>query len=405
MSPAPGKSPIQDPSLRMIAAAAIALLVVHGFGRFVFTPLIPLLVDDNVLTLTQAAQLASWNYLGYLLGALSALLAYRWHVTRATLVTALVINVALTGGQLLIDSFSGLALLRLANGISNGLVFVLAPAIVVEVLVRHHKIQHNGFIYLGVGGGIVASDLIISITTPYLVGSERWLPVFAAAIVPMLWAGWQFIRLDAGYLNGKSSAQQASNIAPSQPTQLWTRPTTPLFLAYAGAGLGYILPMTFLPALAADWQLTLTPSAWLITALASIPSVWLWNSLGTRWSDRRALIINYWIQAAGVLAIVVFAHHALALWLCAILVGGTFIGTVSLTQRLARYLQPHQGPRLSAALIALYGVLQLAGPLVTEQFLQLGLSLTAAFVISLIALIFSALSMQLVPKSAQKQIS
>lgn len=383
-----------DPSVRMIFAAAIALLVVHGFGRFVFTPLIPLLINDGVLTLTDAAQLASWNYLGYLLGALLALLAYRWQITRSTLVVALLLNVLLTGCQLFADQVFELAMLRLANGISNGLVFVLAPAIVVEVLVRHEKIQHNGFIYLGVGGGIVASDLIVDLSASYFIGNERWLPILSAAVIPMLWSCWQFIRLDAGYLKNATPTQKASNLTP-----LWTRATTPLFLAYAGAGLGYILPMTFLPALAADWQMSLTPSAWLIAALASIPSVWLWNTLGTRWTDRRALIINYWVQAAGVLAILVFNQQALALWLCAILVGGTFIGTVSLTQRLARHLQPHQGPRLSAALISLYGALQLAGPMLANSALQVDLALSQTFLLSLVALTISAILMRLVPKN------
>lgn len=56
----------------------------------------------------------------------------------------------------------------------------------------------------------------------------------------------------------------------------------------------------------------------------------------------------------------------------ALLVGGTFLGTVLLTQRLGRSLQPHQGPRISAALIALYSVTQLAGPWLTSQWLGNG---------------------------------
>jgi hypothetical protein len=49
-----------------ILAAGIALVVVHGFGRFVYTPLIPLLVSDGLITLPQAAQIASWNYVAIL---------------------------------------------------------------------------------------------------------------------------------------------------------------------------------------------------------------------------------------------------------------------------------------------------------------------------------------------------
>src|SRR5690606_36922080 len=60
-----------------IIAAATALIVVHGFGRFVYTPLLPLLVEDGLISLPQAASLATWNYIGYLSGAMLALFLYQ----------------------------------------------------------------------------------------------------------------------------------------------------------------------------------------------------------------------------------------------------------------------------------------------------------------------------------------
>ena len=54
-----------------LLTAALALMVVHALGRFAFTPLLPLLLDDGLFDLAQGAQLATWNYLGYLLGALA----------------------------------------------------------------------------------------------------------------------------------------------------------------------------------------------------------------------------------------------------------------------------------------------------------------------------------------------
>ena len=41
--------------LRVIVAGALVLLVVHTLGRFIYTPLLPWLVDDGVLTLKQGA--------------------------------------------------------------------------------------------------------------------------------------------------------------------------------------------------------------------------------------------------------------------------------------------------------------------------------------------------------------
>lgn len=75
----------------------------------------------------------------------------------------------------------------------------------------------------------------------------------------------------------------------------------------------------------------------------------------------------------------VLAAGATGLIICAILVGATFVGTVMLTQRIGRSLHPHQGPRLSAAMISVYGMTQMAGPWFTRQWLESGGTLTSAF--------------------------
>ena len=113
-------------------------------------------------------------------------------------------------------------------------------------------------------------------------------------------------------------------------------------------------------------------------ALATLVAPWLWNRAGARLGDKRALQVNYLIQLAGVLAALLLPGSA-GILLCALLVGSTFLGTVLLTQRLGRSLQPHQGPRISAAMIALYSVAQLAAPWLTGQWLGMGGSLHSAF--------------------------
>ena len=117
-----------------LLAAAIALVVVHGFGRFIYTPLIPLLVSDGLLTLQQAAQLATWNYVGYLSGAMIALFAYQNGWGRSALLTGILGNAVITILQIGGDDYLYMAGLRLFNGVTNGVVFVLATAQVLEWL-------------------------------------------------------------------------------------------------------------------------------------------------------------------------------------------------------------------------------------------------------------------------------
>ncbi|OMG63751.1 MFS transporter [Stutzerimonas balearica] len=385
----------QRPALfPVLLAGAILLLVVHGLGRFVYTPLLPWLVEDGLLTIQQGASIASWNYLGYLIGAL---LALRWHSVaqiRRSLPWALLLHVLSSLLQTQADSADALAALRLANGIANGLVFVQGPSLILEWLARQQRASSSGLVYLGVCVGLILSSLLVSLSDGLLSGADRWWPA-AVLSVPLAWWGWrQLARLDMP----DQAPQTTSHASPSG--RLLDRSSTPLFLSYAGAGMGYILPMTFLPMVA---RLQVEPgdflidSSWLVVAVATLPSPWLWNRLGVRLGDDIALRLSYLAQLIGVLAALLLPG-ALGILLCAVLVGGTFLGTVLLTQRLARTLHPHQGPRLSAALIALYSLTQLAAPWLTSLWVGQGGSLHSAFWLGAGALLWGLLWMLMVPR-------
>ena len=378
----------------VLLAGAVLLLVVHGLGRFIYTPLLPWLVEDGLLTIQQGASLATWNYLGYLVGAL---LAVRWHRVvqiRRSLPWALALHVLSTLAQTQVESAEGLSVLRLLNGISNGLVFVQAPSLILEWLARHRRVSSSGLVYLGVCVGLILSSLLVSLSNGVLQGADRWWPA-ALLSIPLAWWGWrQLAKLDL------PEEAPAPETATTPSGRLLDRASTPLFLSYAGAGLGYILPMTFLPMVA---RLQVEPgdflvgSSWMVVALATLPSPWLWNRLGVQLGDAVALRLSYVTQLLGVLAALLLPG-ATGILICAVLVGGTFLGTVLLTQRLARALHPHQGPRLSAALIALYGLTQLAGPWLTGIWLNMGGTLHSAFWLGAGALLWGLFWMLLVPR-------
>jgi len=65
-------SPPPSPPWAVCLAGALALAVAMGIGRFAFTPLLPLMQREGLLGEAGGAALAASNYLGYLLGALSA---------------------------------------------------------------------------------------------------------------------------------------------------------------------------------------------------------------------------------------------------------------------------------------------------------------------------------------------
>lgn len=348
-----------------VAAAACLLLVVHGLGRFIYTPLLPLLVGDGQLSMLQAADLASWNYVGYLLGALVAI---RWHAPaqlRLAIPAALIVHCVTLLCLTQSNQFNSLLALRLTNGLSNGMIFVMVPSLLMEWLAARQRIALSGLAYLGVGGGLVISGLLANPPVLDLHAAHRWWPAALLSIPLAVWGTWILSRLQ---------------LAPEHQAQITTRRalfdqhSRPLFLAYAGAGLGYILPMTFLPMIASlqlGEQHPMVSQSWLILAFATLPSAWVWNHLGQRIGDRNALIANYALQSASVFAALLLPS-AIGLPLCALLMGSSFLGAVLLTQRLGRALQPDQGPRLSAALIALYGLTQLIAPWLARLWLDQG---------------------------------
>ncbi len=380
--------------LTVLAAGALVLMVVHGLGRFIYTPLLPYLVADGQLDAAAGAAVATWNYLGYLIGAM---LAIRWHridQIRFLLPASLLVHVLTTLAVTQVESFALVAGSRWLNGVANGIVFVQAPALILEWLAVRNRTSLSGLVYIGVGLGLLISSALVAGSADWLKGAERWWPAALLSIPLAWWGAAQLRRLEVPVRAEPGIGEPVSR------TPLLDRASIPLFLSYAGAGLGYILPMTFLPLLAKlelpanHWLLDGT---WLIVALCTIPAPWIWNRLGATLGDLPALKLNFLIQLIGVLAAVLWPGP-IGLILCAALVGGTFLGTVLLTQRIGRALHPHQGPRLSAATVALYGFTQMVGPWLTKQWLEAGGTLVSAFGIGVAALAFGLVFVFFVPR-------
>lgn len=366
-------------------SAIIALLaVVHIFGRFIFTPLMPYFIDDGMLTLTQASDLASINYVGYFLGAWLAILSSRPTHLKPMIILTVIINILSTVAQVMTTDFITLFLLRLINGISNGTVFVLAPALMLEWLAERQKTHLSSYMYLGVSLGLVLSGVLVSATQGYFTHQSRWIPAAIGAVVLGLFG---LYRLHDIHI------QPPSVTTHQKPPPLLDARSIRLFIAYLGAGFGYILPMTFLPTLAyhLDLNAAINAHLWSVVAIACLLMTPLWTVFGKRFGDHRTLIISYWMQAIGI-SMLLLLPNVVGLLACAIGVGGGFLGSVICTQRYARQLQPAQGIKLSAALISIYALAQLLAPVIARFLMSLGYDLLMTFMLGLVAFVISLIA-------------
>src|SRR5438477_938484 len=89
----------QASSVAVTLAGIASLAVAMGIGRFAFTPLLPLMIQEGELDVAAGGWIAAANYAGYLTGAMTAP-RLKWSAARLGLV-ALVMTALLTAAMAL----------------------------------------------------------------------------------------------------------------------------------------------------------------------------------------------------------------------------------------------------------------------------------------------------------------
>nr|WP_316785119.1 YbfB/YjiJ family MFS transporter [Streptomyces sasae] len=101
---------------------AAALAASNGVGRFVYTPILPLMHDQAGLSATSGANLAAANYVGYLAGSFAPRLVRSRLVMRASMIV-MAVSLALMPLMQDVTLWSGL---RLIAGFTSALAFAHA---------------------------------------------------------------------------------------------------------------------------------------------------------------------------------------------------------------------------------------------------------------------------------------
>ncbi|MER5904014.1 YbfB/YjiJ family MFS transporter [Streptomyces mirabilis] len=342
-----------------------------GVGRFVYTPILPLMHAGAGLSASAGANLATANYLGYLLGALVGILAPAVVRSRALLRASLVV---LTGTLAAMPATHDTAVwcaLRLLAGVASALIFVIAVSSLLSHL-REYPAHLPGWAFGGVGAGIALSGVLVLLLRPVADWRAAWW-ASAALAAALAVASWNLrpeappttIQADQA-TKATTVTAAAADDSRGPRTHRWF---TALFASYTLEGIGYIIAGTFL--VAAIEQSSPGPlggGAWVLVGLAAVPSSALWARLGRRWSRPDLLLAALVVQAVGI-ALPALIGGAPAALVSAVLFGATFIGVSTLALATGAHLE---FPRSVALLTAGYSVGQILGPLVVAPLLHHG---------------------------------
>lgn len=345
-----------------VARAAAALAAGMGVGRFVYTPILPLMHTQAGLSAATGANLATANYVGYLLGALVGILSPALVRSPALLRTGLVVLTSSLAAMPATHSSAVWIALRLLAGVASALIFVIAAGSLPSHL-REHPAHLPGWAFGGVGAGIALSGLLVLVLRSVADWRAAWWASAALAALLTV-ASWDLRPEDPPTAPAESG--RTAEKWPGTRTHRWF---TALFASYTLEGIGYIVAGTFLVAAieqsSPGW---VGSGAWVLVGLAAVPSSALWARLGYRWSRPDLLLAALVVQAVGI-ALPALVHGVAAALVSAILFGATFIGVSTLALAAGAHLQ---FPRSVALLTAGYSVGQILGPLAVTPLLHHG---------------------------------
>jgi len=355
----------------VVGQGAAALAVSMGIGRFVYTPILPLMHAQAGLSSSLGATLATANYIGYLLGALIGIFVPA--IARSVIVLRFALVVLVLSVALMPITRDGAAWfgLRLVAGVASALIFVVAVSAMLAHL-RQHGQHLLGWAFGGVGAGIALSGLLVLLLRSVGTWRSAWWACAALAVL-FATAAWN--------LAPEPSPVAVSGVAADRPrTHRWF---AALLLSYSLEGIGYIIAGTFLVA-AIDQNASgsVGNAAWVVVGAAALPSCPLWAWLTRRWSRPVLLLAALVVQAVGI-ALPALVGGVGAALIAAALFGATFMGVASMVLALGAHLQ---FPRAVAILTTGYSIGQILGPLLVTPLLKDGyrdaLLLGAAIVVA-----------------------
>ena len=340
-------------SLKVAVSGLLAMAAALGIGRFVYTPILPFMLDALRWSKVDAGLVASANFLGYLAGALIAGHSIISSAPRTWLLIALVASAATTAGMGLVSDTTAMLAMRCIGGAASAIVIVCASTLVLDRLSAAGRGNLASIHFAGVGAGIFVSSAVVAALVTY-------------------GAGWPSLWIASGSLAALMALLAAVLIEPAADEPLGCsaieasagKPTPIMMIAAYGLfGFGYVITATFLVTIVRQSPevRSLEPWIWMLFGLAAVPSVPLWQRLGQWIGLMRAYAIACVVESIGVVASIDWMTIS-GVCVSAVLLGGTFMGLTALGLMSARALAGDRPQQVIGLMTASFGAGQMIGP-------------------------------------------
>ncbi|VVE90338.1 YbfB/YjiJ family MFS transporter [Pandoraea bronchicola] len=380
---------------RIALSCMLALAIAMGIGRFAFTPMLPLMLHERLTDIQHGSWLASLNYAGYFIGALSCM----WLRFTPTLIIrfALAATVALTLAMGLLESFAVWAVVRTLAGVMSAWAMVFSAGWGFRKLGELRMPSLGGVIFAGPGAGIVVTGLLANLNNTLTWPARGgWLLCGVLALI-LLVVIWRTFAADVAEPaktadTVKSSGGTPSHAAAHAVNHGSGESVIPVTVLYGFAGFGYIITATFLPVIARQ---ALPGSPWPdlffpLLGLMVMPGAIIGARAPLAWDNRLLLAACYVTQGLGV-GIGIVLPNAVGFALGSVLVGLPFTAITVYAVRECRRLRGDNANGLIGLVTASYGIGQIVGPLVAAPLVEATGSFTAALLCASGVLVLGAI--------------
>ena len=319
--------PVERFSFSTALFGMLVLTLGMGLGRFLYTPMLPVMMAEGSFSFSQLSWIASGNYAGYLAGSL--LFSF--------------------------GAFHQPSRLRpFLAGVASAGMLIFGSTLIMQHT-RHPFVL--AALFSGVGIGIALGNEYVLAGLHFDLSSQT------------LWQG-------AGALSGMMlialtllmpSKKHAITTMPLAKTEQQIMSWWLLAILYGLAGFGYIIVATYLPLMAKDaGSPLLTAHLWTLVGLSIVPGCFGWLWAAKRWGALPCLTANLLVQAICVL-LTLASDSPLLLIISSLGFGGTFMGTTSLVMTIARQLSVPGNLNLLGFVTLIYGIGQILGPALTSM--------------------------------------